>query len=74
VRFAADAFRGSRRDNCGGRVSTSRLIRRLPIRSSGIWRLRGMYVARRKEDGDKDTMVIQTGEEGRLRLRLPDMS
>jgi hypothetical protein len=34
----------------------------------------GMYVARRKEDGDQETMVIQTGEEGRHRLRLPDMS
>jgi hypothetical protein len=34
----------------------------------------GMYVARRREDGDGETMVIQTGEEGRHRLRLPDMS
>jgi hypothetical protein len=34
----------------------------------------GMYVARRKQDGDQETMVIQTGEEGRHRLRLPDMN
>jgi hypothetical protein len=33
----------------------------------------GMYVGRRREDGDADTLVIQTGEEGRLRLRLPDL-
>lgn len=31
-----------------------------------------MYVARRREDGDARTFVIQTGEEGRLRLDLPD--
>ena len=32
-----------------------------------------MYVARRREDGDRDTFVIQTGEEGRFRLSLPDL-
>jgi hypothetical protein len=32
-----------------------------------------MYVARRREDGDAGTFVIQTGEEGRLRLELPDL-
>lgn len=31
-----------------------------------------MYVARRREDGDARSFVIQTGEEGRLRLDLPD--
>jgi hypothetical protein len=31
-----------------------------------------MYVGRRREDGDAETFVIQTGEEGRFRLRLPD--
>lgn len=31
-----------------------------------------LYVARRREDGDAKTFVIQTGEEGRFRLRLPD--
>lgn len=34
----------------------------------------GMYVARRAQDGDGETMVIQTGEDGRHRLRLPDVS
>lgn len=32
-----------------------------------------MYVARRREDGDRETFVIQTGEEGRFRLSLPDL-
>jgi hypothetical protein len=32
-----------------------------------------MYVARRPKDGDRDTFVIQTGEEGRFRLSLPDL-
>jgi hypothetical protein len=32
-----------------------------------------MYAARRREDGDAGTFVIQTGEEGRLRLGLPDL-
>ncbi len=31
-----------------------------------------MYVARPSEDGDARTFVVQTGEEGRLRLDLPD--
>jgi hypothetical protein len=31
-----------------------------------------LYVGRRREDGDAETFVIQTGEEGRFRLRLPD--
>lgn len=31
-----------------------------------------MYVARRREEGDARTFVIQTGEEGRRRLDLPD--
>ena len=31
-----------------------------------------MYVARRREDGDAETFVIQTGEDGRFRLSLPD--
>lgn len=31
-----------------------------------------MYVARRREDGDDESFVIQTGEEGRKRLALPD--
>ncbi len=36
--------------------------------------LRGtMYVGRRREDGDAGTFVIQTGEEGRRRLSLPDL-
>ena len=34
----------------------------------------GMYVGRRPEDGDAATFVIQFGEEGRLRLGLPDLS
>ena len=33
-----------------------------------------MYVARRRQDGDSDTFVIQTGEAGRLRLCLPDIN
>jgi hypothetical protein len=33
-----------------------------------------MYVGRRAEDGDYRTFVIQTGEEGRHRMRLPDLS
>ncbi len=33
----------------------------------------GMHVARRREDGDGDSFVIQTGEEGRCRLALPDL-
>ena len=32
-----------------------------------------MYVARRREAGDAGTFVIQIGEEGRLRLDLPDL-
>ena len=32
-----------------------------------------MYVARRREDGDAGSFVIQMGEEGRLRLDLPDL-
>ncbi|HEY2437934.1 MAG TPA: hypothetical protein VGH93_12190 [Solirubrobacteraceae bacterium] len=32
-----------------------------------------MYVHRRAEDGDAESFVIQTGEEGRCRLRLPDL-
>ena len=32
-----------------------------------------MFVARRAEEGDRDTFVIQTGEEGRFRLNLPDL-
>ena len=35
---------------------------------------KGMYVGRRPEDGDAATFVIQFGEEGRLRLGLPDLS
>ena len=35
---------------------------------------KGMYVGRRPEDGDASTFVIQFGEEGRLRLELPDLS
>ena len=34
----------------------------------------GMYVARRAAEGDAETVVIQTGEEGRHRVRLPDLS
>jgi hypothetical protein len=33
-----------------------------------------MYVGRRREDGDVGTFVVQTGEEGRFRLRVPDLS
>jgi hypothetical protein len=33
-----------------------------------------MYVARRREDGDAGTFVIQTGEDGQLRLDLPDFA
>lgn len=33
----------------------------------------GMYVARRAADGDADTFVIQTGEDGRKRLPVPDL-
>jgi hypothetical protein len=33
----------------------------------------GRFVARRARDGDRETFVIQTGEEGRLRLGLPDL-
>lgn len=35
---------------------------------------RTMYVGRRGEDGNDATFVIQTGEEGRARLRLPELS
>jgi hypothetical protein len=31
-----------------------------------------MYVARRRGDGDAETFAIQTGEDGRFRLSLPD--
>jgi hypothetical protein len=31
-----------------------------------------MYIGRRREDGDDESFVIQTGEDGRLRLGLPD--
>lgn len=34
----------------------------------------GMYVGRRGQEGDDQTFVIQTGEEGRLRLGLPDLT
>ena len=34
----------------------------------------GMYVGRRSDDGDAATFVSQFGEEGRLRLGLPDLS
>ena len=34
---------------------------------------RTMYVGRRGEDGNNTTFVIQTGEEGRARLRLPQL-
>ena len=33
-----------------------------------------MYVGRRSEDGDAASFVIQFGEDGRLRLGLPDLS
>lgn len=33
-----------------------------------------MYVARRRDDGDAETFVIQSGEEGRLWLSVPDRS
>lgn len=33
----------------------------------------GRFVGRRAKDGDRETFVIQTGEEGRLRLELPDL-
>lgn len=33
-----------------------------------------IYVARRREDGDAKTFVIQFGEDGRFRLGLPDPS
>jgi hypothetical protein len=33
-----------------------------------------MYVGRRREDGDAETFVIQFGEDGRVRLSLPDLS
>lgn len=32
-----------------------------------------MYVGRRREDGDAETFVIQFGEDGRVRLGLPDL-
>jgi hypothetical protein len=32
-----------------------------------------MYVGRRAQDGDADSCVIQTGEDGRYRLALPDL-
>ena len=32
-----------------------------------------MHVGRRREDGDAATFVIQTGEEGRHRIRLPEL-
>jgi hypothetical protein len=34
----------------------------------------GMYVGRRSKDGDARTFVIQTGEEGRCRLKRPDLT
>lgn len=34
----------------------------------------GMYVGRRREDGDAETFVIQFGEDGRFRLSLPELS
>ena len=33
-----------------------------------------MYVGRRQEEGDARTFVIQTGEEGRHRLNMPDLA
>ena len=33
-----------------------------------------MFVHRRTDEGDDDTFVIQTGEDGRCRIGLPDMS
>jgi hypothetical protein len=33
-----------------------------------------MFVGRRADEGDDDAFVIQTGEDGRCRVRLPDMS
>jgi hypothetical protein len=33
-----------------------------------------MYVGRRSEEGDAETFVIQTGEEGRFRVGLPDLA
>ncbi len=32
-----------------------------------------MFVGRRPQDGDSESFVIQTGEEGRHRVRLPDL-
>jgi hypothetical protein len=34
---------------------------------------RAVYVGRRSQDGDAETFVVQTGEDGRLRLSLPDL-
>lgn len=31
-----------------------------------------MFIARRRQDGDGETFVIQMGEDGRLRIGLPD--
>lgn len=33
-----------------------------------------MYVGRRRDEGDAHTFVIQTGEEGRHRLNIPDVN
>ena len=33
-----------------------------------------MFVAGQPDEGDDATFVIQTGEEGRFRLPLPDLS
>jgi hypothetical protein len=74
-RFASTAFLDARGDNC--RVSVFDAEADLTLADQVLGDLAprgGMYVARRKEDGDQETMVIQTGEEGRHRLRLPDMS
>ncbi len=43
------------------------VLRDLSLRSA-------MYVGRRRDEGDTSTFVIQTGEEGRHRLNIPDLN
>jgi hypothetical protein len=70
--FVADAE--ASREN--GRMTEPEHDRLLPFVDAVLTDLAvrsAMYVARRCEDGDRDTFVIQTGEEGRFRLCVPDL-
>jgi hypothetical protein len=64
VKDAAAAQRHAARDR--GLALVDAVLVDLAVRSA-------MYVARRAEDGDETSFVIQTGEEGRARLPLPSL-